>query len=104
MSYGDGTLLDETLDRNVKDGLRVQFLNYVHSRQQNDQTNVSLRVVTNDFMNSSTMDVNEKKVFVMLLESRIVIGYGASLEDLSMFWYDDGNNFNGGTKPSDHSI
>ena len=96
MSYGDGTLLDETFDRNVKDGLWVQFLNYVRSLQQNDQTDISLRVVTNDFMNSSTMNVNEKKVFVMLLESRIVIRYGASLEVLSMFWYDDGNNFNGG--------
>ncbi len=96
MSYGDATLLDESLDRNVKEGLWVEFLNYVRNRQQNDQTDVSLRVVTNDFMNTSTMDLKEKKVFVKLLESRIVIEYGASLQDLSLFWYDDGNAFSGG--------
>ena len=96
MSNGEGTLLDGSLDRNVKQVLWVDFLNYVRSRQQNDQIDVSLRIVTNDFMNNYTMDINEKKVFVKLLESRIVIEYGASLEELSLFWYDNGYSFSGG--------
>ena len=96
MSYGDGSHLGVSLDRKVKEVYWNQFLHYAHDRQYTDQSESSVRDIADDYIKNSLMNDSELRVFEKLLDSRIVTDYATSLEDLSIWWYNAGEDYSGG--------
>ena len=71
------------------------FLSYQEGKQESTWNDQSLRITANQYIASNNLSSYKKKVLQMFFNTFIGQEYAASLDDLSLWWWDSDGEFNG---------
>lgn len=87
---------DSTIDPLVRDYFSQGFMPFQRNKQDSTDTDASLRSIANTYIQNKGISGDTRLGFEFALDSNIVQEYAASLEDLSLWWWDGDYVINGG--------